>query len=114
MTAANRVNLPLAPRDCRHFDRCSAPICPPDPRWRSAAHLPGERVCLYLVASGKAGASDYYRDEPAFAAVLEHAAEVLARHSHIRRVVAQAAGKKIRGENLARGRATIEQEGLPR
>jgi hypothetical protein len=75
-------------------------------------HLPGERVCLYLVASGKAGAADYYREEPAFAAVLERAAEVLARHSHIRRVVAQAAGKEIRGRNLARGRTTAQQEGV--
>jgi hypothetical protein len=30
---------------CTRFDSCSAPICPLDPNWPRARHLPGERVC---------------------------------------------------------------------
>lgn len=33
---------------CPKFDSCSAPICPLDPEWQRARHLPGERVCLWL------------------------------------------------------------------
>jgi hypothetical protein len=30
--------------DCPKFQTCNANICPLDPLWRSAAHLPGEKV----------------------------------------------------------------------
>lgn len=33
---------------CPKFSGCSAPICPLDPEWQRARHLPGERVCLWL------------------------------------------------------------------
>ena len=33
---------------CPKFSGCSAPICPLDPEWQRASHLPGERVCLWL------------------------------------------------------------------
>lgn len=33
---------------CPKFSNCSAPVCPLDPEWPRARHLPGERVCLWL------------------------------------------------------------------
>jgi hypothetical protein len=93
----------LAPRDCKHFDTCGAAVCPLDPAWRRAAHLPGERVCHYLLAGGKAGAAEFYAGDPVFAAVRAEAPAVLARHNDIRRRVAGAARHGIHGRRLARG-----------
>jgi hypothetical protein len=58
----NVVKLALVPEDCKKFETCSAPVCPFDPLWRTAAHLPGERVCPYLLGSGKEGAAEWYRE----------------------------------------------------
>jgi hypothetical protein len=102
---SGRVELVLAPRDCRHFDTCGAAVCPLDPVWRSAVHLPGERVCHYLLARDKAGAADYYAADPVFAAVQAEAPAVLARHNDIRRAVARAARRGIHGRHLAPGPA---------
>ena len=44
-----------SPTSCPRFDHCIAPICPLDPHWSSSAHLSGERVCTYLLASVKPG-----------------------------------------------------------
>ena len=88
---------------CPIFQTCAAAICPLDPSRHRAAHLPGEPVCRYLLASGKAGAADYYGDDPAFAVCREHGAEVCARHPDIARQVRRAAGSGFRGRHL-RGR----------
>lgn len=41
---------------CKHFERCSAPICPLDPHWQKCTHLDGERVCFYLTEYSKEAA----------------------------------------------------------
>ena len=93
----------MDPTDCPIFATCNAAVCPLDPAWRKAVHLPGEPVCRYLLASGKAGAADHYRDDPAFAACREHLAGVCDRHPDIARQVRRAAGSGFRGQHL-RGR----------
>ena len=40
---------------CPRFDGCNAPVCPLDPDWPRAQHLPGERVCLWLREAVKPG-----------------------------------------------------------
>ena len=105
MTMGGSVELVLAPRDCPHFDKCSAAICPLDPAWRRAVHLPGERVCQYLLARDKAEAAAFYAGDPVFAAVQAEAPAVLARHNDIRRAVARAARRGIHGRHLAPGPA---------
>ena len=77
----------MNPTSCPIFQACAAAICPLDPSRHQAAHLKGEPVCRYLLASGKAGAADYYRDDPVFVACQEHLAEVCARHPDIARQV---------------------------
>lgn len=55
------MNLPvsIAPKKgaarCPRFDCCNAPICPLDPHWPLAQHLPGERVCGLLCELVKDG-----------------------------------------------------------
>ena len=93
----------MNPTTCPIFQTCEAAICPLDPLRHQAAHLPGEPVCRYLLACGKAGAADYYRDDPVFAACRGHLAEVCARHPDIARQVRRAAGSGFRGQHL-RGR----------
>jgi hypothetical protein len=90
----------MQPQDCPKFNTCHAPICPLDPRWPSAVHLQGEPVCRYLLASGKAGAADHYRDDPTFKAVLGVLPTVLAQHPDIARRVAVAARSGFKGEHL--------------
>lgn len=93
------------PVDCPKFLSCSAPICPIDPKWPMAAHLHGERVCPYLLATGKQGAEDKYRNDPVFAACRVALPLVGARHPAIGRVVERAAGSPFRKCNLP-GRAS--------
>jgi len=50
----------LLPTDCPKYPSCICSICPLDPRWPKAVHLPGERVCPYVLATGKAGAEQRY------------------------------------------------------
>lgn len=38
----------IVPESCPHFRKCSAPICPLDPDWRSRTHLRGESICFFL------------------------------------------------------------------
>ena len=93
----------MDPTTCPIFQTCAAALCPLDLSWHQAAHLKGEPVCRYLLATGKAGAADYYGDDPAFAAAREHLAEVCDRHPDIARQVRRAAGSGFRGQHL-RGR----------
>jgi hypothetical protein len=48
------VNLALA-MSCPRWERCSAAICPAEPRWRHSVHLSGERVCFYILELAKNG-----------------------------------------------------------
>jgi hypothetical protein len=40
---------------CPKWQRCNAPICPADPRWRHSNHLPADRVCFFLTEHAKDG-----------------------------------------------------------
>ena len=93
------------PEECSKFYTCSAPICPLDPKWPRAVHLGGERVCFYLLASGKEGAEERFRDDPIFAACRIALPLVVARHPVIGRVVERAAKSPFRKCNLP-GRAS--------
>jgi hypothetical protein len=88
----------VTPRDCPRFDQCNAPICPLDPAWRSAVHLPGEPVCHYALASGKPGAAEKYADDPVYRRVLFELPLVTAQHSDIRYKVKRAAQTGFEGE----------------
>jgi hypothetical protein len=92
----------MNPTDCPIFATCNAAVCPLDPAWRKAVHLPGEPVCRYLLAGGKAGAVDHYRDDPAFAAVSPLAGAVSAEHPDIAKKVARAARSGFPGQHLRR------------
>lgn len=89
-------------RDCSKFDTCSAPICPLDAAWPKAAHLPGERVCFHLLASGKAGAVERFAGDPVFRACRLALPLVKAAHPTIRRAVEAAARRGFKGGNLMR------------
>jgi len=92
-------NVPHPPTavNCPVFQSCSAAICPLDLRWRLAVHLPGEPVCRYLLAAGKEGATDHFRDDLAFAVCQTQLSEVCAKHPDIARRVARAASCPIKG-----------------
>ncbi len=81
----------MHPADCPKFNVCSAPICPLDPLWPQAAHLSGERVCRYLLASGKEGAVAHFRDDAVFPLALEVLSAIRESHPIIARRVDQAA-----------------------
>jgi hypothetical protein len=100
MTMSGSMELVLVPRDCGSFQTCNASLCPLDPAWRSAVHLPGEAVCRYLLAGGKAGAAEYYAGDRVFPAVQAAAPAVLAKHAAIRRAVEEAARYGIKGAGL--------------
>ncbi len=91
---------------CRNFDHCNAAVCPLDPSWRKAVHLPGEPMCRYLLASGKAGAAEHYRGEPEFAACCQVCPAACRKHPDIAKRVARAAPTGFRGDNLRTPRQT--------
>jgi hypothetical protein len=70
--------LAVLAEDCHLFRTCNASICPVDPRWESSYHGSGEKVCHHLLATGKEGAADHYRDDAVCAAVKEVAGAVAA------------------------------------
>src|SRR5262245_61078724 len=98
----------LIPVDCPRFQTCNASICPLDPLWPSAVHLRGEKVCPYLLGSGKAGADEKYQGDPVFAACLARLPDVTAAHPDIARRVEKAARTAFKkgqsAEHLARAR----------
>jgi hypothetical protein len=98
------------PQDCRKFQTCNAPICPLDSLWRKAVHLSGEKVCPYLLATGKDGAAEYYARQWELEAVGEKAAEVCAAHPAIARKVQQATDSGFRGGHLKGRRPGVNAE----
>lgn len=98
----------LTPTDCPKFNRCDAPICPLDPRWRSAVHRWGEKVCFFLLASRKAGAQEHYADSPTFRAVLPLVGEIRYRHPDIHQKIARAATQPIKEPPVAGRRGQLE------
>lgn len=86
--------------DCPRFQTCNASICPLDPRWRTAVHLPGERVCFYLLNLVKAGADERFEGDPVADAVRQQSAAVQEAHPDIAKKVARAAKSGFKGVNL--------------
>lgn len=98
----------LLPKDCLNFNTCNAAICPVDARWRTSVHLRGEKVCPYLLATGKAGVEERLGDDPVFRECLTQLPEVVARHPDIGRKVEQAAKYGFKGDHR-RGKRIGEQ-----
>ena len=96
----------MLPEQCPKFKTCSAPICPLDERWPEAAHLRGEAICWYLLASGKAGAAEPYAGDPTFAECLLQLDAVCAAHPDIRKKVTKAARCGFRLSNF-KGRRPV-------
>jgi hypothetical protein len=92
------TSLPLLPTDCPRFYTCSAAICPLDPI--PSYHGSGDRVCYYLLNSGKAGAAERFADDPVFQIGLERLPAIAARHPAIASAVATAARTGFKGANL--------------
>src|SRR5262245_58482969 len=102
----------IEPNTCPRFDSCNAALCPIDPRWPEAVHLPGEKVCYYLLASGKTGAAERFAEDATFQECLTVLPRIAERHPEIRRTVERAAltgfqGNHLRREN--RGRAKVQE-----
>jgi hypothetical protein len=102
----------MEPHQCRNFQTCGAAVCPLQPT--RGVHLVGDRVCVYLLASGKVGAAERYRNFPEFTEVLRQLPELMIRFPAIRRAVKRAAKQPLRRDqsgNLHRIKST---EGLYR
>lgn len=103
-----------APR-CPRFDSCNAPICPLDPKWPTAQHIKGERVCAMLSelvkVGGKARLEGLLSAEQLDALIREWP-KVEARWSPIRARLKDAAtsGSRIEhGKRFGRGSVSGEQ-----
>ena len=92
------MTIGLRPEDCVKFQSCSCPVCPLDPI--PTVHLDGEPVCPYLLATGKAGADERYRDDPVFAVAKERLPALAAEHPPIERAVTRAARYPLRRLNI--------------
>jgi hypothetical protein len=86
----------MKPQDCPNFQTCNSSICPKGPEWPGAAHLPGEKVCPYLLSSGKAGAAEHFANDPVFAECLAVLGPIRARHRDVARRIDKAARSGIK------------------
>lgn len=86
---------------CPIWTTCNASVCPLLATWPSAYHRAGEKVCRYLLASGKPGAAEHYAEDPVFPVVLGVSPVVGARFPDIARRVEQAARRGFNGGNEA-------------
>jgi hypothetical protein len=94
----------VKPQDCPNFQTCNASICPIDPEWRRAAHLPGEKVCHYLLSSGKPGAAEHFAHDPVFAECLVQLEPIRARHRDVAKRIDKAARSGFKSDNLRKRR----------
>jgi hypothetical protein len=101
----------MQPTDCSRFYDCNAAVCPLDPRWRSAVHLSGEKVCYYLLNSGKVGSEERFKDDPVMAAVRVALPLVCEKRPVIARTVERAARTGFRKPNLPRLKASADETG---
>jgi hypothetical protein len=87
-------NQRMQPHECRNYQTCGAAVCPLQAT--RGVHLVGERVCLYILASGKVGAADRYEGFQEFERVLHHLPDLMIRFPAIRRAVERAAKQPLR------------------
>ena len=52
----------MNPKTCKHFEKCSAPVCPLWEHFNQCEHLNGERVCHWLSEYSKQGGHDRIYD----------------------------------------------------
>jgi hypothetical protein len=90
----------MTPHDCSRFDTCNAPVCPVDDAWPKAVHLPGERVCPYLLNSGKEGAAEWHAGDPVFQVCLDRLPAICEKHSIIAKAMAKASLSGFKGAHL--------------
>jgi hypothetical protein len=89
----------MTPNDCRNFETCNVPVCPLAPQ--QGRYLSGERVCVYALASGKAGAAERYGSFPEFHEVCRNLPVLTARFPSIGRAIEQAALLPLRPDQSA-------------
>jgi hypothetical protein len=92
----------MRPDECPMFQTCNASVCPVDDHWPSAAHLPGEKVCHYLLSSGKAGAAERYQGDAVYQLCLDRLPAVCGKYPEIGKRVAVASRSGFKGDNLGR------------
>jgi|SRR6516164_136424 hypothetical protein len=85
---------------CDKFRTCNAPICPLDARWPQAVHLVGDKVCHYLLCTGKAGADQRLADHRVYRVVKLAAATVMEKWADIRNRVLRASQAGFKSSNL--------------
>jgi hypothetical protein len=102
----------MIPSDCRNFSVCNASVCPLAPH--QGRHLSGERVCIYALASGKAGATERYGSYPEFIEVCRNLPVVVARFPSIGLAVERAAKTPLRFDpNTRLPRRRNAEKGIP-
>lgn len=94
--------------DCPKWDACNAAVCPALPTWRTAYHVNGDKVCHYLLASGKAGAEERFGEIPAFRVALSLVDDIGEAFPAIARQVRIAAGSGFKGEHLRKNRVACD------
>ncbi len=83
----------MKPDDCPKFHKCSAPICPLDPKMLERVHLAGERVCIYLLGYSKLGVRANLRGciaKQHFEAIVEAYPKILSRNVPIKKACERA------------------------
>lgn len=80
--------------DCPRFDKCSAPVCPIDPKRLLRKHIKGEAVCFYLLEGAKPLARAVLEATTApelLDAIMGATPSIIARYGPIRRALYRAA-----------------------
>lgn len=78
---------------CPKQQNCSAAICPIDPYWSIRAHLNDDRVCHFILESGKINAEVVFRGrgrEDIYELIREVIPDILSRHPRIKRAYERA------------------------
>ena len=95
----SNIQKPIDAERCPRFHTCNASHCPLS---GEGLHLPGEKICYYLLNSGKAGAVERFRDDPVFAECVSKLPQTAAKFSEIDRSVGRAAKTGFQGQNITR------------
>jgi hypothetical protein len=84
---------------CPRFHACNASHCPLS---GEGLHLQGEKICYYLLNSGKAGADERFRDDPIFTECVSKRPQTVAKYPDIGRRVETAAKTGFKGLNITK------------
>jgi hypothetical protein len=86
-----------AAEKCPRYHSCNASYCPLS---GEGLHLAGEKICHYLLSSGKDGAAERFRGDPIFAECKSKLPQVASKFPEIGRRVEVAAKSGFPGQNL--------------